>query len=130
MAKKLTDKEEAREASADDLKRCVAEVNRQKANAAEYNGLAGKAAQSSIERYGLDRVAFTLTCRLSKMEEPKREAAIRSMLRYFFDMGFFDQFSMFDNIADDLEKILEAIKTNDNSERTSEDGDVLDELSG
>lgn len=126
MARKLTSKtakaeKKDGEISADDMKREIANVNRQKANAAEYAGHAGQAAKNAIERYGLDRTAFTFVTRLSRMEETKRDAAIRSTVVYASKAGMFDQLDAFSNFADVLEEIAAEIRGRRPSSRGAED---------
>lgn len=131
MAKKLSKKsEDIKGISADDLKREIAEVSRQKGLASEYAGNAGKATASAIERHGLEKTAFTFARRLSDVEEGKRSAIIRSSLDYWNKLGFFDQFSLFDDIRDTLRAILEEIEQNDNSKPATEGAETIAALTG
>ncbi|QDC00370.1 hypothetical protein [Mesorhizobium sp. 8] len=98
------------EISAEDLKRVVKEYGKQVANAAEYQGLAGQAIKTAIERHNLDRKAFRFTLGLSKMEEQKRQATLRGLLEYCHKMGFFDQTDAFDDIVDRMETIAAEIR--------------------
>jgi hypothetical protein len=131
VAKKLSAKStDTKGISPDDLKREIAEVSRQKGLASEYAGNAGKATASAIERHGLEKTAFTFARRLSDVEEGKRSAIIRSSLDYWYKLGFFDQFSMFDDLRDILRTILEAVEQNDNGKPDSEGSETMKSLTG
>lgn len=67
--------------SASDLKRAVDEILRQKQNASEYNGLAGKATANAIERLSLDRKALSIVVGLKRLDDAKRQATLLGRYR-------------------------------------------------
>lgn len=131
MAKRMTAKKKAAEEAAasgsggnvdaDQFKKALDEVMRAKANASEYAGFAGHAAKQAIEKYGLDRTGFGFITKIKKMEETKRQSAIKSAVRYALLAGFFDQLDAFDEFAEVLEEILETIRENRNEARPAGD---------
>lgn len=114
--------------SAEDLKKAVEEIKRQKALASEYAGNAGKATASAVERLGLEKNALTFSRRLSEMEEGKRASVIRSNLEYWHKLGFFDQFALFDDVRQTLRQILDDIEANSNDVPNTEGAATLDAL--
>lgn len=115
MAEKLRkDSPQVKGVSADDLKRVISEISRQKQLASEYAGNAGKATSNAVDQHGLEKTALTFARRLTEMEEGKRESVIRSSIEYWHKLGFFSQLSLFDDLVKTLEAILEDIRRNDN----------------
>lgn len=110
MAKKLTAATAASAARGgikpSDLRKLINDVNKHKRLASESNGMAGKATAMAVEANGLDKGAFTLCCRLDKMEPPKRQGFLRSMLDYAEKLGFFDEIDAFDDTVPILEGIV------------------------
>lgn len=102
--------QEAKGISAEDLKRTIAEISRQKKLASEYAGNSGKATATAVERYGLEKTALTFARRLSEMEDGKRQAVIRASIDYWFKLGFLDQIDAFDDLIATLEAILTGAK--------------------
>lgn len=91
MAKNIKEKASKPEGvSAEDLKRAVAEITRQKKSAAEYTSNAGTVARGAIEKHGLEKTAFTIARKLSEMETAKRDAIVIASLDYFEKLGFLD----------------------------------------
>lgn len=89
-----------------ELKRVISEINRQKELASEYSGNAGKATQTAVERYGLDRQALSFTRKLAGMEVAKRQSTLRSAIDYFEKMEFFSDIDMFDDLIGIMERIV------------------------
>ncbi len=109
------------EITSGDLQRVVKEYQKQAANASEYQGLAGQAIKTAIERHNLDRKAFRFTLGLSKMEDQKRLTTLRGLLEYCHKMDFFAQADAFDDIADLLETIAAEVRSNGGA-TTKQDG--------
>lgn len=107
MAKEVALDEDRRggNVSGDDLRRAIGEITRQKDLASEYAGLAGKATQNAVERFGLNKDALTRVRRNDEMEPTKRQAFLASFLDYSEKLGHLDG-SMF---PDDLIERLAAI---------------------
>lgn len=111
------------EISADELKRVIKEYGKQVANAAEYQGLAGQAIKTAIERHSLDRKAFRFVLGMSKMEEQKRQATLRQVIELTFKAGFFDQTDAFDDVLDRMEAIIDVVRSRSGN-RPAQDGVV------
>lgn len=79
MAKraKPSDASQSRGVTAEDLRRVVADISKHKTQSSNYAGLAGKATQSAVEQYGLEKTALTFARRLNDMEEGKRQSVLR-----------------------------------------------------
>jgi len=107
MAKKMSGADAARGGvTSADLKRVIEDINRHKENASEHAGLAGKATQQAVERFGLEKTALTFNARLSRMEAAKRQGILRSQIDYADKLGFFDEIDAFDDLIDVLEGIV------------------------
>lgn len=107
---------------AEKFQRTVAEINRQKENASEYAGMAGKLVSTAIDQQSLDRVAFGFTLRLSRMDAAKQQAAIRNFIEYVGAAGMLDQLDAFSEIADILEDTLKMLKARIPNTPRDEDG--------
>lgn len=109
MAKKLTTHEEVSsdQITPAELRRVVDEANRQKNHAADYTAAQNQVIKGAIERYGLDRAAFSLARRLDKMEPAKRQGQIRALVSYLHMLGHFREVDMFDDLVGVMEAILE-----------------------
>lgn len=92
--------------AAEDLKRVIAEISRQKKHASEYAGLAGKATQNAVEQHGLEKTALTFARRLSDMEDGKRQGVIRAAIEYFHKLDFFAQHDAFSDLIDLMRRIV------------------------
>lgn len=116
MAKraKMTDEPETGDKTIDaqDLRRVVDEINRQKSNASEYAGLAGKATQQAVENYGLERQALTWSRKLDGTEAVKRQSVFSALLDYCDKLGHFDQLDAF---GGPLAKMAEIVNRQHNS---------------
>lgn len=101
MAKAVKPSEAAvvRGPKADDVKRAIAEASRHKSQAAEYSGMHGQVVKAFVDRWGIDRKAFTWARGLNDMEEDKRQSTIRSFLDLIRKLGFLDQKDLFDDTA-------------------------------
>ncbi len=110
MAKKLKPEEASTEGSGittKELKRVVSDVLRHKEHASENAGLAGQAVKQAVERYALDRKAFTIVVGLAKGEVTKAQGTIRSLIEYSDKLGLLDQVDAFDDLIPMLKRILE-----------------------
>ncbi|WP_336801675.1 hypothetical protein [Kaistia sp. MMO-174] len=117
MAKnKLTSADKVGGVSAEDLRKAIEEISRQKSLASEYAGLAGKATQGAVERHGLEKNALTFTRRIHDMEENKRSSVIYSSIDYWNKLGLFDQGDAFN---DPIELFREIVAQADAARGTS-----------
>jgi hypothetical protein len=123
MAKQVKDKTEPTGISAEDLKRVIGEAIQQKQSASEYAGMHGKVVANAVETYGIDKTAFTLSRRLSEMEEGRRAVVVRSCLDYWYKLGMFDQIDAFDDVTDTLRAILAELEAGKGTTR-NRDGDI------
>ena len=98
-----------------ELRRSVEEILRQKDNASEYSGLAGKATQMAIEKHSLDRRALGIIVSLKRADEQKRQTTLRSIFEYADKMGFFDQIDAFDDLLDTMKGIIDRASDQQNS---------------
>lgn len=110
MAKTVKDDTAKKTVRAEDLKRVIKEAVRLKQTAAEYTGQHGAYIKNSVENYGLDRMALTMTMRFKGLETARQQAVMRAFLDYAHKAGLFDQTDLFDDTVKTLEAILEAIK--------------------
>jgi hypothetical protein len=129
MAKEIKDKRNETGIPAQDLQRVIKEAVRQRQQAAEYSGLHGRVVSGAVERYGIEKNAFTAVRRASEMEETKRQSFVRSFIDYSYKMGFFDQLDLLDDTVATLRKIIEDVDNRKHNERTG-DTDVTDALAG
>lgn len=98
MAKnKLTSADKVGGVSADDLRKAIEEISRQKGLASEYAGLAGKATQTAVERHGLEKNALTFARKIDAMEDTKRHSVVYASLDYWNKLGFFEQGDAFND---------------------------------
>lgn len=95
----------------EEFQRLIEEFKRQKDLASEYAGHAGKVVQSAVERHGLDRPAFSMTLKLSKMEVVKQQATIRAFIQYVQKAGMLDQMDAFSDLVTELEALVETLKS-------------------
>ena len=110
MAKKMNKAAEAsKKIDADELKRIVTEIHRQKNSASEYAGRAGQVAKTAIDRHGLNRKAFSTIVSISKLDEPKRQDFLRSLLEYAHKMDMFASVDAFDDLKDTMAAIVAEI---------------------
>lgn len=109
-----------KEIDAQDLQRVVKEYSKQVANASEYQGLAGQAIKTAIERHNLDRKAFRFILGLSKMEEQKRQTTLRGLLEYAHKMDFFAQTDAFDDVVDRMETIASEVRDRGDAPRKAD----------
>jgi hypothetical protein len=93
-----------------DFQRDMSEINRQKGHATEYNGAAGKLTREAMDRHQLERAAFGFVMRLSKMDESKRQDAIRSSFKQIEATGFLDQIDAFSDLVDERHAVVERLK--------------------
>jgi hypothetical protein len=93
-----------------EFQRVIGEINRQKKNSSEYQGMAGKLTRDAIDQHSLDRVSFGFVMRLSRMDEAKKQAAIRSFMDYAERAGFLDQQDAFSDLTDLLAGLVERLK--------------------
>lgn len=129
MAKEIKDKRSETGIPAQDLQRVIKEAIRQKQQASEYSGLHGRVVSSAVERYGIEKNAFTAIRRASEMEDTKRQAFVRSFIDYAHKMGFFDQLDLLDDTVATMRLIIEAVDARKHNERRA-DADVHDALAG
>lgn len=94
-----------RRPSADDVRRAVADVNRQKTSASEYSGLAGQATAQFCERWNIDKKAFGFVRRMAAMEDQKRQAMLVDFADLCRLMGFTDQESLFEDTGAALDSL-------------------------
>ncbi|WP_245501732.1 hypothetical protein [Mesorhizobium sp. M2A.F.Ca.ET.039.01.1.1] len=108
--------------SAEDLKRVIGEISRQKKHASEYAGLAGKATQAAVEQHGLEKTALTFARRLNEMEDGKRQSVLRSLIEYSHKLDFFAQQDAFSDLIELFREIVaEADATADSGKPTKGD---------
>ncbi len=129
MAREVKEKKSETGIAREDLVRVIAEAIRQKRQAAEYSGLHGKVVSNAVERYGIEKNAFTIVRRLHEMEEGKRQSVLRSLIDYSHKAGFFDQLDLFDETVVLLEGIAAEIKSRRHNQ-SGADGAVVDNLLG
>lgn len=91
----------------DEFQRIIAEINRQKSLASEYNGAGGKLTRDAIANHSLDRKAFGVVTSLAKVDEQKRQATVRALFEYVEKAGFLDQLDAFNDVTDMLAAIVE-----------------------
>lgn len=112
MAKKMkATKASQGSISSDELKRVVTEFQRQSANASEYAGHAGQVIKTAVDRHNLERKALRFVLGLSKMEEAKRQATIRSMMEYAHKLDMFAAVDAFDDLIDTMETICSEVRS-------------------
>jgi hypothetical protein len=73
-------------------------ASEQAAKAAEFTAEHGNILRNGLERFGVDRTAFTLARKLYKMEESRREGTLRDLIKLCSLLGFFDQRSAFEDV--------------------------------
>lgn len=129
MAKEIKDKRSETGIAAQDLQRIIKEAVRQRQQASEYSGLHGKVVSGAVERYGIEKNAFTAVRRASEMEDTKRQAFVRSFIDYAYKLGFFDQLDLLDDTVATLRQIIADVDNRKHNERAS-DADVRDALAG
>ena len=78
MAKTVKDDTAKKTVRAEDLKRVIKEAVRLKQTAAEYTGQHGAYIKNSVENYGLDRMALTMTMRFKGLETARQQAVMRA----------------------------------------------------
>jgi len=113
----MTDKKSTAPASAakDDgiaqaaLKKLVKDVAREKAKASEHNGNAGQHIKKAIEKHGLEKKGLAFVLGLEKMEETKRQGALRGVIEYAHKLGMFDEVDAFDDMGERFKGISEEI---------------------
>ena len=122
MAKRAKPKDasQSRGVTTEDLRRVVADISKNKTQASNYAGLAGKATQSAVEQYGLEKTALTFVRRLNDMEEGKRQSVLRSLVDYSNKLGFFDQIDAFDDLLATLEEIVSRTHNSRGAERSDD----------
>lgn len=122
MAKraKPSDASQSRGVTAEDLKRVINDISKNKSQASNYAGLAGKATQSAVEQYGLEKTALTFTRRLNDMEAGKRQSVLRSLVDYADKLGHFDQIDAFDDLIPILKRIVDRAHNSRGGERTED----------
>jgi hypothetical protein len=129
MAEKVKPRQEI---SAEQLKKIINEASRHKATAAEYSGHHGKVIADAVEKFGLDKMSLNFARRLRDQESDKRQAVIRSSIRYWKLLGFFDQLDAFDDLRNDLADILgddpaPAAAASEEEDDEGEEGDDAEE---
>jgi len=110
MAKKIKETVKAAASGgipAEELKRVVKEHQRQTSQASEYNGRAGQAIKTAIDRHNLNQKAFRSALGNDKMEETKRQDYLRSFLEYSFKLGHFDAVDAFDDVLTYMQNIID-----------------------
>lgn len=122
--KKADAKPAASEITAGDLKRGIEEYERQVSNASEYQGLAGQAIKTMIERHHLNRKALRVILAANKMELQKRQAFYRQVLELAHKAGHFDQTDAFDDILDRMEEIVSEVRERGEGGRPAQDSVV------
>jgi hypothetical protein len=90
-----------------DFQRDVAELQRQDKIRGEYQSNLANGTQRVVEKYGLEKTAFTFVRRLAKMEPAKRQAVLRGVITYADLLAYFDQLDAFDDLRDTLGRILD-----------------------
>jgi hypothetical protein len=83
---------------AGELRALLDSASEQAAKAAEFTAEHGNILRNGLERFGVDRTAFTLARKLYKMEESRREGTLRDFIRLCGLLGFFDQRSAFEDV--------------------------------
>ena len=127
MAKNIKEEAKTDEITSEDLIRVLNEIDRQKKHASEYAGLAGKATQNAVERYGLEKNALTMTRKLKGFEDGKRQSVLRAFIKYNWLAGHFKQIDMHDDLIDLLEEIVEEARSRGHNSAKAE-GEVLTNL--
>ena len=113
--------------TADEVKEAVEEANRQKAHAAEYNGLAGQATKTFTERYGINHKAFSFITGIAKLDDQKRQSCIRDAMILADRLGYFDQADAFDDLGETVRDVIEDAAIGNDEERAARTEAELDE---
>lgn len=128
MAETATMEAQRESVSADDLKRTIGEITRQKENAAEYAGMAGQVTRNAIEQYGLDRVALAFVLRLEKMEDGNREGTVIALLDYCEKLGHLDPGIIPDELLARLQSIIDRTHNRAPAPISDDDASINDRL--
>ena len=108
-----------------EFQRIIGEINRQKKHSSEYQGMAGKLTRDAIDQHSLDRIAFSFVMRLSRMDEAKKQAAIRAFFDYAERAGFLDQLDAFSDVTELLDAMVGRLKARiPNRPRSGGDSDA------
>lgn len=91
----------------DALKRCVADINRHKADASEYNGLAGQATKNAVETYNFDKKALTFVANLARKEPSQQLTTLTNLIVYAEAMHMFDQLDMFNDAVGAMQAVVD-----------------------
>lgn len=94
-----------------EFKRVLIEADRQSSLASEYAGSAGKVIRDAVDRMSLNRKALQITRSLNKLDDAKRNEAVRCAIEYFEAAGFFDQTDAFSDITDQLSALLDRLRS-------------------
>lgn len=89
------DEVEVSSLNADDLKRHVAEIARQKELASEYAGNTGQATQQACDALGIHRKAIGFAVSLHRMEPAKRTALVSDLIKVLDGLGYLDEGTLF-----------------------------------
>lgn len=93
------------------LKRCIAEINKQKEKAAEYVGLAGKATSNAVETYNFDKKALTFCAQLMRKEPEQQLATLGSIITYAEALGMFAQMDLFNDAIGAMREVIKNAET-------------------
>lgn len=88
------------------LKRCVADINKQKEKAAEYVGLAGKATSNAVETYNFDKKALTFCAQLMRKEPEQQLQTLGAIITYAEALGMFAQMDMFNDAIGAMREVI------------------------
>lgn len=105
MAKKITRDDNA-QIDAGELQSLLDSALEQASKASEYTAEHGNIIRLALDRFGIDRTAFSMARRLYKQEESRREATLRDFIKVCGLLGFFDQRAAFDDVFDALAERL------------------------
>ena len=105
MAKKIKRDDNSR-IDPGELRALFESASEQAAKAAEFTAEHGNILRNGLERFGVDRTAFTLARKLYKMEESRREGTLRDLLKLCGILGFFDQRSAFEDVYQQLAELI------------------------
>ena len=94
-----------------DVERHIAEINRQKESASEYQGLAGQATQAACEALGVEKKALTFVAGLAKKDAGKAQSILVDLMRLSHAAGLWDQLDMFSDAVPVLDAILDRVRS-------------------
>lgn len=107
-----------------EIKRRIADVNKQKEKAAEYVGLAGKATKDVCDSQNVNKAAFTFVATCHRKESAEAIDRVLTSFALALGTGLLDQMDLFDDrlafIKEELDK-----RTADDAPRAAAPGAAM-----